>query len=133
MMSKKILPVSALALALAPMPAAADPAVGIGLNLTFGSNGTDMGAGLRVFSDDQKDKAAASLGLDYMFKSKSVRASVGAAYLMDNSYVEVNTGYNFKQQAFDFGVGGGFVETVDHSLSSTALGCPLCGKLFCNC
>jgi outer membrane protein W len=132
---KKILPVSALALALSPMTANADPTVGLGLNYTFGKNGTDVGVGVRVFSDDKKDNAALTLGLDYMFKSKGMRASVGAAYLKDNSYIEVNGGYNFNRKNFDMGIGGGYVETATESspVGVSAISCPLCGLPLCGC
>lgn len=127
-MSKKLLPVSALAFALSPMAAYADPTVGLGLNVALGSSGADVGLGVRVFSNDQEDKIAASLGLDYMFKSKSLRASAGAAYLMDDSYVEVNGGYTFKSQEFNFGLGLGTVNTEpDDTLALSAGGCPYCG------
>lgn len=96
-------------------PAVADPAVGLGLNFTFGGGQVNTGVGVRVFSDNEADKLAASVGLDYMFTSQSWRGSVGAAYLMDNSYVELNGGYNFNGGGFDFGLGGGWADTADQS------------------
>ncbi|MFT6606215.1 MAG: hypothetical protein ACJA2X_001418 [Halocynthiibacter sp.] len=103
-------------------PALADPRVGFGLNFTFGNGGVNTGVGVRVFSDNQKDKAAASLGLDYMFGSQSWRGSLGAAYMMDNSYIELNGGYDFGSGGFDFGVGGGGVKTSP-STSCVDSGC----------
>jgi hypothetical protein len=117
------------------MSVSADPSVGLGLNFTFGSNGLDAGVGVRVFSDDTKGKTVASLGLDYMLKSKGLRASVGATRLMDNSYVELNGGYNFKHQGFDLGLGGGFVDTKTQTTSAAirTASCPFCGALVCGC
>lgn len=107
---KKLIAATALTLAAAG-PAAADPAVGFGLNFTFGNGQVNTGLGLRVFSDDQRDKTVASLGLDYMFRSESVRASLGIARLMDRSYVEVNAGYDFAAGAVNLGVGLGGTKT----------------------
>lgn len=92
-------------------PAAADPAVGFGLTITFGAGQPEVGAGLRVFSNDEEDKLAASLGLDYMFTSQSFRGSLGAAYLMNDSYIGLDGGYNFTTGTFGFGIGGGTVDT----------------------
>jgi hypothetical protein len=86
---------SAAVLLVLSTPALADPAIGFGFNFTFGNGGVNTGIGARVFSDDKQDKAAASIGMDYMFGSQSWRGSVGAAYLMDNTYIELNGGYNF--------------------------------------
>ncbi|WP_372990235.1 hypothetical protein [Sulfitobacter sp.] len=111
-MKKSLIAASALALSLAS-PALADPTVGFGLNLTFGGGKVNTGVGVRLFSNDEKDKAAASLGLDYMFGTQSFRGSLGAAYLMDNSYIELNGGYDFNSGGFDFGIGGGGTNTQD--------------------
>lgn len=101
---------AALALTLSS-PAVADPTVGFGLNLTYGNGSVNAGVGVRLFSDDRRDKAAASVGLDYMFGTKNWRGSLGAAYLMDNSYIELNGGYNFNGGGFDIGIGAGGVKT----------------------
>lgn len=106
---------SALVLGLAVTsvtPAAADPAVGLGLSFSFGGrSGVDTGIGLRVFSNDKQDQAAASVGLDYMFQSQRIRPSVGAAWLGTNTYVGLDLGYDFTSGGFDFGVGAGGVDT----------------------
>jgi hypothetical protein len=99
-------------------PALADPGVGLGLNFTFGNGGVNTGLGVRIFSNDEQDKAAASVGLDYMFGSQSWRGSLGAAYMMDNSYIELNGGYDFGSSEFDFGIGGGITETTEGAGSS---------------
>jgi hypothetical protein len=111
-MSKSFIAASTLALTLST-PVLADPALGFGLNFTFGNGSVNTGVGVRAFSDDEQDKAAASVGLDYMFGSQSWRGSLGAAYMMDNSYIELNGGYDFNNGGFDFGIGGGWVNTTD--------------------
>jgi hypothetical protein len=110
-MSKSFIVASILALTLST-PTFADPALGFGLNFTFGNGKLNTGAGVRVFSNDEEDNAAASIGLDYMFGSQSWRGSLGATYLMDNSYIELNGGYDFNNGGFDFGIGGGAADTT---------------------
>lgn len=111
-MSKSFIAASALALTIST-PALADPTLGFGLNFTFGGGKVNTGVGVRLFSDDEQDQAAASLGLDYMFGTQSVRGSLGAAYLFDNSYIELNGGYDFSNGGFDFGIGAGGTNTQD--------------------
>jgi hypothetical protein len=120
-MSKSFIAASALALTLStPVLAieieaqrSSSPALGFGLNFTFGNGVVNTGVGVRAFSDDEQDKAAVSVGLDYMFGSQSWRGSLGAAYMMDNSYIELNGGYDFNSGGFDFGIGGGGANTTD--------------------
>lgn len=100
----------ALALALAG-PVAADPTLGVGLSISFGGGTVDTGLGLRLFSDDERDKGALSLGVDYMFVEQTVRPTVGAAYLMDNTYIELNGGVSIATGEFGFGFGGGYAKT----------------------
>jgi|TARA_R110002049_G_scaffold29972_5_gene102130 hypothetical protein len=109
-MIKSILTATALTLGLA-VPASADPSLGFGLSMTFGGGNVDYGAGIRVFSTDEQDEFAASLGLDYMFKSQRVRPTVGAAYLGDNSYIGLDLGLGLNGEGIDFGVGIGGVNT----------------------
>ncbi|WP_187293146.1 hypothetical protein [Octadecabacter arcticus] len=33
--------------------------------------------------------------------------------MMDNSYIELNGGYDFNNGGFDFGIGGGWANTTD--------------------
>lgn len=115
-MFKRVLTASTVILALST-PAIADPAVGLGLNFTFGGGKINTGVGVRVFSNDQRDKAAASVGLDYLFGTQSWRGSLGAAYMMDNSYIELNGGYNFNGGGIDFGFGAGGAKTTDQTNS----------------
>lgn len=111
-MSHKILSAAAVVIALSP-PVMADPTLGLGLNFTFGNGTINSGVGVRVFSNDDPDEFAASLGLDYMFGSQGLRGSLGAAYMMENSYIELNGGYDFNRGGFDFGLGGGWANTGD--------------------
>ncbi len=109
---KKAIALTTCATLISATPALADPTLGFGLNFTFGNGGVNTGLGVRVFSNDEQDKAAASIGLDYLFGSESWRGSLGAAYLMDNSYVELNGGYIFGPGVFDFGLGVGGADTA---------------------
>lgn len=110
-MCHKVLSAAALICALAA-PATADPTLGFGLSFTFGGGKINTGVGLRVFSNDEQDKPAITVGLDYMFGTQSWRGSLGAAYMMDNSYIEMNGGYNFDGSGFDFGFGTGAARTT---------------------
>ncbi|WP_322865365.1 hypothetical protein U5922_003635 [Aquicoccus sp. G2-2] len=93
--------------AIAPM-AQADPAVGFGLSYVFGGNtGGDVAVGARVFSDDTKQNAVASLGLDYKINSGSWRPNVGAAWLDNNVYGDLSIGYDLGARGIDFGAGLG--------------------------
>lgn len=96
-------------------PVSADPAIGIGFSLSFGGGQPQLGAGLRVFSDDDEDEFAASIGLDYVFTTQSLRPTVGAAYLMDDSYVGLDLGYSYNLGTFDFGASAGITDTEDDS------------------
>jgi hypothetical protein len=120
-MSKSFIAASALALTIST-PALADPSLGFGLNFTFGGGTVNTGVGVRVFSDDEEDEVAASIGLDYMFGSESWRGSLGAAYMMDNSYIELNGGYNLNNGGFDFGIGGGWTDTTSDQISNSDIG-----------
>lgn len=104
----------AIALSILPMVFSAnlvlaEPVIGFGLNFTFGSGKPEVGIGLRAFTNDSKDEVAGSVGVDYFFESQSLRGSLGAAYMMDHSYIELNGGYNFSSGTFDFGLGAGGV------------------------
>ncbi|PYG32512.1 hypothetical protein [Pelagimonas varians] len=109
-MPHKILSASAFLIALGA-PAIADPTLGFGLNFTFGNGTINSGVGVRLFSNDTPDEFAGSLGVDYMFGSQGWRGSIGAAYMMENSYLELNGGYDFNRGGFDFGLGGGWANT----------------------
>jgi opacity protein-like surface antigen len=120
-MTKRILTAAAFTLALAA-PAFADPSVGFGLTLSFGGGNVDYGAGVRVFSTEEQDEFAASLGLDYMFGSQRLRPTVGAAYLSDNSYIGLDMGFGLNGEGIDFGVGVGGVNTADEPTGPVFVG-----------
>jgi len=92
-------------------PAVAEPTVGLGLTVTFGGGSIDTGVGLRVFSDNRRNRAVASIGLDYMFGQQNFRGTIGAAYLGKNAYTGLDLGYGFGTGQIDFGVGVGGVRT----------------------
>jgi hypothetical protein len=84
------------------------PTVGLGLSFAFGPNGLEPGIGIRVMSDNRRNRAAASIGLDYMFMTQSLRGTLGAVYLGNNIFGGADVGYNFSSSNLDFGlvVGG---------------------------
>lgn len=91
-------------------PALADPTVGIGLSVAFGGGKTESGIGLRLFSDDRRDRGVASLGIDYMFNAQRWRGTAGVAYLGDNAYIGLDLGIGLGDGRFDFGPSIGFVD-----------------------
>lgn len=99
--------------ALLTAPAAADPTIGVGLSLSFGSGTVEPGIGVRVFSDDEEDSAVASIGLDYVFPTKSIRGTIGAAYLFSDWYIGGDLGVDFSDGSFSPGFGLGWAETDD--------------------
>ena len=92
-------------------PAAAEPTIGLGLSFSFGARGVDTGVGLRVFSDNRRDRAVGSLGVDYMFGSQSWRGTIGAGYLGNNTYIGLDLGIGLRDGTIDFGVGVGGANT----------------------
>jgi hypothetical protein len=102
----------AACLSLAPAdPAAADPTVGLGLTFAFGGGGGEWGLGLRVLSDNRRDRVVGAVGFDYMFGSGRLRPSLGVAYLGSNGYVGVDLGYDVNRGALDFGISAGGANT----------------------
>jgi hypothetical protein len=93
------------------LPAEADPTVGIGLSFAFGGGKSESGIGLRVFSDNERDKAAVSAGMDYMFQSRNLRPTVGIAYLGRNVYIGTDMGFGLNGGGLDFGLSAGGVNT----------------------
>ena len=107
-MSRSLLVALPVLLALGA-PAAADPAVGLGVTFTWGGSASsgDTGVGLRLFSDNERGEFVGSLGVDYMISSKQVRPSLGIAYLASKSYVGMDVGYDFASGGVNVGVGLG--------------------------
>lgn len=87
-----------------PRPVAAEPSFGLGVSFVFGG-GIVLGA--RVFSTDNPQSGAVSLGVDYNFTSRSIRPSIGVAYLDDNAYVDFSIGLDTTTNNLDFGIGAG--------------------------
>ena len=106
------IPALLLALGLAS-PAAADPMLGFGVTFAFGGSGPQVGAGVRVFSDDEEDSTVAMIGMDYMFTSQSWRASAGVAQLMEDFYVGAEAGVSLNGGGFDFGLALGGADIQD--------------------
>ncbi|UTW10466.1 hypothetical protein [Marinobacterium rhizophilum] len=102
-----------LGLAFAGMSSAASADIGVGAGVTYVFGGNGLALGIKAFSSDNEDEGAASLGLDYVFSSRSWRPSIGAAYLFDSSYVDVTAGYNYGTGSWDLGLGAGFADTDD--------------------
>ena len=115
MTMKKLLVVcSAVAAATLSSAAMAGVGWGAGLTWTFGGPKPVSGPalGIKMFSTDKEDKAAASLGIDYSFADRGLRPNVGVAYLgKNNVYVGADVGYSTKQQGMNFGAGFGYVDT----------------------
>ena len=109
---RKVAPILAVMIALGTWATAqaakADPAYGFGISVTFGAgSGADFAIGARVFSDDQPQNGAASIGLDYKINSQSLRPNIGAVWLDDDIYGDLSIGYDFGAQDIDFGLGVG--------------------------
>ena len=108
--SRRLAAACALPLAFAT-PAVAGPTFGAGLTLTFGGGQTDVGVGVRVFSNDRRDSVVAMAGVDYLFREQSFRGSLGAAYLGNNFYTGADIGYNLGSGQLNFGLGAGYART----------------------
>jgi hypothetical protein len=106
-MHKSCLP-AALAATLFASSALAEPTIGLGLSLAFGSSATpEMGVGLRILSDNDKDSDVITGGVDYMIASQSWRGTVGIARLGSEAYVGVDLGFGLQGGGFDMGLSVG--------------------------
>lgn len=94
-------------------PATAGPTFGAGLTFSFGGGQTDIGIGVRVFSNNRSDSLVAMAGVDYLFREQGFRGALGAAYLGNNVYTGADIGYNLGSGQLNFGVGAGYVRTSD--------------------
>lgn len=97
--------------------AQADVGVGAGITYVFGEG---LAIGVKVFTDDEKDKVVGSLGLDYKVNSRAWRPNVGIGYLGDNIYGDLNAGYNYRNSAWDYGVGIGILDTDEDKPAASA-------------
>ena len=110
-MKRNIIAATAITLALST-PSMADPTVGFGLSIAFGSGqAPQTGMGVRLFSDDEPSSTVASIGIDYMFGPRTFRPTLGVAQLEGNSYIGLDLGYNLGTSSIDFGASAGFVNT----------------------
>jgi len=89
-------------------PAKADPAVGAGVSFVFGGG---FAFGVKLFSDDQEDEFALSLGLEYVFNDGVARPNIGLHYLFDGAYLGGDAGVALNSSTIDFGLNIGIINT----------------------
>ena len=111
-MKKQLLLTTALTLGLA-VPVLAEPTIGLGVSMTFGSGRHQTGVGLRFMSDNEAESIVGTVGIDYMLQSKNLRPTVGLAYLSEKVYFGLDIGYDFNGSAYDIGVGVGGLNTME--------------------
>ena len=88
-----------------PFSAKADPTVGAGISYVFGEG---FAVGLKAFSNDQKNNIVGSIGIDYLLEKNAWRPNFGVGYLFCNDfYSDINAGYNFKTETWNWGAGSG--------------------------
>ena len=116
----RILTMTCAVPALMASPALADPAVGFGFTIKFGSGVVEPGFGIRIFSDDEEDAGAVSIGLDYMFFSQTWRGTAGIAYLGDDWFVGFDLGFGLSGEGVDFGISAGGVDTKAPAVAAPA-------------
>ncbi len=118
-MSLKALSRAALAATILSAPLAttaqADAGFGVGISYVFGEG---IAVGVKAFTDDEEEKGVGSVGLDYIVNSGAWRPNVGAAYLDEDVYVDVNAGYNYQTGSWDFGVGGGYADIEEEKAAA---------------
>ncbi|KPA21933.1 hypothetical protein shim_18180 [Shimia sp. SK013] len=107
---------AAAALSLMPVAAKADPSFGFGISFIIGG---DVSVGVRVFSDDEAERGALALGLDYKLRSKAWRPNIGAAYLDEDFYVDLNLGLDLSTNELDYGIGLGLTSGVNAPVAVT--------------
>ncbi|MBU2966151.1 hypothetical protein Q4508_06430 [Amphritea sp. 2_MG-2023] len=122
MFIKKLSLAALVAASLVAPIAQADAGFGAGVTYVFGGG---WAVGVKVFTDDEEDKAVGSLGLDYLVGSGAWRPNVGVGYLGENIYGDLSAGYNFDGGTWSFGVGAGAVDTdEDDDTASPAVPIP---------
>jgi hypothetical protein len=109
---KKLLTTVAF-LALLPTGSIAEPTVGLGVSFKFGSKSVDPGLALRLFSDNRHNRMAGTIGLDFLFQTLAWRATVGAAYMGDDTFlgIDFGLGSGFGSGGINTGLSGGYVNT----------------------
>lgn len=108
---------SAVLLAFLPGMVSANPTLGFGFTFRFGAEGAEPGLSLRVFSDNQQDQLAATLGLDYLPRTRSVLPTLGAAYIGTGVFLGFDLG--FGQGGISPGFSGGHVNSAAPVLPET--------------
>jgi len=103
------LAVAIASLTTAPV-AQADTGIGGGISYVFGQG---LAVGVKLLTTDKKDKTIASVGLDYMLGTGTWRPNVGLGYLGDKVYGDLNTGYNYQNGTWDFGMSAGVADSED--------------------
>lgn len=93
----------------------ADSNIGLGIGVTyvFGTeNNRGFAVGAKLFSSNEENKAAASVGIDYMLSSSSFRPNIGLSYLYKTDfYNDINIGYDLNLKKINWGVGAGYTKT----------------------
>lgn len=116
---KKLSLAAVVATSLVTPTAQAGAGIGAGITYVFGEG---LAVGVKIFTDDEEDKAVGSLGLDYIVNSGAWRPNVGIGYLGDNIYGDLNAGYNYREGAWDYGVGVGVLDTDEDKAAAPAAG-----------
>ncbi|GGE39714.1 hypothetical protein [Actibacterium pelagium] len=88
----------------------ANPTISIALSWVFGKGAA---FGVKAFSTDREGDAALTLGIDYLFNDQSWRPNIGAAYIDNNAFIDLNLG--FGNGGTDFGVGIGPIDSSQDS------------------
>jgi hypothetical protein len=111
-MKTNLLTAAALSMALVALPVSADSSLGAGFSLSFGGGKPQAGVGVRLFSSDKRDKAAASVGMDYILGERFFRPTFGAAWMGNDTYLGADVGFGIGGGGgMDFGLGLGVAQT----------------------
>jgi len=108
---KKLLLSASVTAILSPSVLHADPAFMFGLGLSFGGGQSpELALTGKILSDNEEDKFAGSLGLNFYPGSGRFGVDAGVAYLLDGTAVSLS--YDFFNNAPMFGVGGANTESA---------------------
>lgn len=110
---KPLLCTTILATSLFASTAFAEWTAGIGVGYVLGEGPVISG---KLFSDDDDGgEFTASAGIDYVPSNGGFRPNIGISSLNSNSYVDLNTGYNFDTDRWSIGAGAGLTNTDKNS------------------
>lgn len=108
---RRLLGGTAFAALMLPFQANADPTASIAFTWVFGEG---FAIGAKAFSNDESGKAAATIGLDYLFSAEQWRPNIGVAYLDDDFFVDLNVGVNNADfSEVNVGIGVGPIDSDD--------------------